>query len=207
MATKTKSAVDLVIDTVKAMNTADAQFGNMCRKLAAASVVFIKQNGGDKPAMNRLSVMLDGLASKSTRKHVSAWVPKGFLEYEAVAGAHEDATAARDAVLEAFGSTPWRELREQFRAKRDPKPGKGPVAEKVTDGTRKSLPEGTAVPAEEGTTVEVLPIRAVDAILASLETLDNDALALVAETANAILAGRLSKVRQEAADAAAPLAA
>lgn len=203
MATKTKNAVDLVRDAVASLNGIEAKAAHTTRLLAASCMVFYAENGADKPARNRLAVMLDDVSTEGVSKHILAWIGKNLAKYEPAirAAIPEGAEAAREAVLGEFGDRPWSVVRSEHKPDKAENPTPPPAKAVPADGPQKKIDDAPAA-------VEVLPIAPVDAIINQLEGLDSDALARVVEAANAILAARSDAADaflaepEEAADAA-----
>lgn len=151
MATKTKNSVDLVRDAVLSLNKIEAGAAHTTRILAASCMVFYAENGGDKPARNRLAVMLDDVASEGVAKHILAWAGKNLAKYEPAirVAVPEGAEAARDAVLAQFGDRAWSAVRSEHKPDKV-EGGVAPPAKAVpADGPLKKIDPPVEVEARE----------------------------------------------------------
>lgn len=188
MATKTKNAVDLVRDAVASLNGIEAKAAHTTRILAASCMVFYAENGGDKPARNRLAVMLDDVASEGVGKHILAWVGKNLAKYEPAirAAIPEGAEAAREAVLGEFGDEPWSRIRSEHKPEKAENPTPPPAKAVPADGPRKRID----APEVEGEAGGVDPS---ERIILLAQDLPVEVLAALVESFNLLIAKKLGE--------------
>jgi hypothetical protein len=194
MATSISKTETYLAGLVSRFQKAEAKHNASTLTLAACSMIYANDLGGDKGALKKMRLIISGV-SEETSRHVSAWVGGNLAKYAGIlAVGHEASPADRVKAMVAKmteGERSWRTIRAEHIV---PKV-KTPKADKAESDATNGTTEAEKVAAPTDGELLAVAVRAVKA-MSSMGDLNSVAAVVMARMAAIAKANRKAAEQQ-----------
>lgn len=206
MATKITATKAELAARVANFQKIDVKHGASILSLAAASMIYASDCGGDKAALKEMRSVISGVSDEYARQ-VSAWVGGNLDRYAAyLSGSHDatpaDRTAGLVAAMQGEGEAKrgWRKIRSEHIVPKAKKADKAKAESDATNGSTEA--EAVAVPTDgELLASAIKAVRAMSS-MADLNSLSGVVLAQLRKIAKANKAAEVVVAAEPVAAAA-----